>query len=200
MRARIVMAIAMWCGLAATGFAIPCSSSALHEDVTMTGIVVPLADEPLARLVDSHARVAFDFAGAGEQRPQSWLTADAAWLVWDPDWRGQVRSGLDMIGPRSWSAVWRNGFAALGALDDNGDGQLTGGELDGLALWHDENRNGRSDPGEVVPVNVHGITAISVRGTRTRPGVITSPSGVRFEDGRTRPLYDWTPGLAAPAS
>ena len=24
---------------------------------------------------------------------------------------------------------------------------------------------------------------------------MTAPNGVRFDDGRTRPLYDWTPGL-----
>jgi hypothetical protein len=41
---------------------------------------------------------------------------------------------------------------------------------------------------------VHGIAALSVRGRATRPGLITAPAGVRFEDGRTRPLYDWTPG------
>jgi hypothetical protein len=68
--------------------------------------------------------------------------------------------------------------------------------LDGLALWHDENRKGRSDAGEVVPVNVHGIVAIAVRGTQARPGLITAPVGVRFDNGRTRPLYDWTPAAA----
>jgi hypothetical protein len=53
----------------------------------------------------------------------------------------------------------------------------------------------------VLPANVHGIAALAVRGDTTRPGLITAPTGVRFEDGRTRPLYDWTPGLErAPVS
>ena len=98
--------------------------------------------------------------------------------------------------PRSFparrQAVLRN---ALRALDDNRDGELTGGELGGLALWRDENRNGVSDPGEVIPANVHGVAALAVRGDPTRPGLITAQNGVRFDDGRTRPLYDWTPGL-----
>jgi hypothetical protein len=46
----------------------------------------------------------------------------------------------------------------------------------------------------VLPANVHGIAALSVRGRPTHPGLLTAPDGVRFDDGRTRPLYDWTPG------
>jgi hypothetical protein len=106
-----------------------------------------------------------------------------------------------MIGQRTWSVFWSDGFEAMRALDDNRDGELTGGELGGLAQCRDENRNGVSDPGEVLPANVHGIAALAVRGRTTRPGLITAPAGVRFEDGRTRPLYDWTPGVGrAPVS
>jgi len=168
--------------------------------VYVTPMVVPLTDRPFERLIDRGSDVAFDFAGTGDTRAQGWLTADAAWLVWDPEWRGEVRSGFDMIGQRTWSVFWSDGFEALRALDDNRDGELTGGELGGLSLWRDENANGVSDPGEVLPANVHGIAALSVRGRATRPGLITVPDGVRFEDGRTRPLYDWTPGLSGPTS
>jgi len=166
----------------------------------VTPIVVPLSDRPFDRIVDAGSDVAFDFAGTGDSRAQGWLTADAAWLVWDPEWRGEIRSGFDMIGQRTWSVFWGDGFEALRALDDNRDGELTGGELGGLALWRDENADGVSDPGEVMPANVHGIAALAVRGSATRPGLITAPNGVRFENGRTRPLYDWTPGVGGPTS
>ena len=169
--------------------------------IYVTPVVVPLADRPFERLIDNGSPVAFDFAGTGDARAQGWLTPDAAWLVWDPEWRGEVRSGFDMIGQRTWSVFWSDGFEALRALDDNRDGELTGAELGGLALWRDENRNGVSDPGEVMPANVHGVTALSVRGETTRPGLMTAPNGARFENGRTRPLYDWTPGRGnAPVS
>lgn len=163
--------------------------------VYVTPIVVPMRDVAFSRLIDENSAVAFDFAGTGDRRTQGWLTPDAAWLVWDPEWRGDVRSGFDMIGQRTWSVFWRDGFEALRALDDNRDGELTGGELGGLALWRDENRNGVSDPGEVIPANVHGIAGLAVRGDPTRPGLITAGDGVRFENGHTRPLYDWTPGM-----
>lgn len=169
--------------------------SASQPIMYVTPIVVPLIDAPFCRLVDEASPVAFDFAGTGDTRAQGWLTADAAWLVWDPQWRGEVRSGFDMIGQRTWAVFWSDGFEALRALDDNRDGELTGGELGGLALWRDENRNGVSDPGEVLPANVHGIAGLAVRGSPVRRGLIAAPGGVRFENGSTRPLYDWTPGL-----
>jgi hypothetical protein len=162
----------------------------------VTPIVVPLADAPFSRLIDTASPVAFDFAGTGDTRAQGWLTRHAAWLVWDPNWRGEIRSGFDMIGQRTWAVFWSDGFEALRALDDNRDGELTGAELGGLALWRDENANGVSEPGEVLPAQVHGIAALAVRGSPTRRGLITAPNGVRFDSGRTRPLYDWTPGLA----
>ncbi|MGE0740327.1 MAG: tetratricopeptide repeat protein [Hyphomonadaceae bacterium] len=167
----------------------------------VTPIVVPLTDAPFDQIIDVNADVAFDFAGTGDRRAQGWLTADAAWLVWDPEWTGEVRSGFDMIGQRTWSVFWSDGFEALRALDDNRDGQLTGGELGGLSLWRDANGNGVSEPGEVSPAHVHGVAAISVRGAPTRPGLITAPDGIRFDNGEARPLYDWTPGLgSAPVS
>lgn len=168
----------------------------------VTPVVAPLTDRPFDALVEVGSEVAFDFAGTGDVRAQGWLTSDAAWLVWDPEWRGAVRSGFDMIGQRTWAVFWTDGFEALRALDDNRDGELTGAELGGLALWRDADVDGVSDPGEVLPVNVHGVAGLSVEGAATRPGLITAPHGIRFEDGRTLPLYDWTPGLGegAPVS
>lgn len=196
MRAQF-MAIAVWAGLVLAAAATPLA----HTSPTAPSrIVVPFTDRPFEQLIDRGANVAFDLPGAGGQRAQGWLTADAAWLVWDPEWRGEVRSGVDIIGQRTWSVFWSDGFAALRALDDNHDGELTGAELSGLALWRDANGNGLSDPGEVLPANVHGIASLCVRGTPTRAGLATAIDGVRFEDGRTRQLYDWTPGFAGPTS
>jgi hypothetical protein len=163
--------------------------------IYVTPIVIPMRDAPFARLVNNESDVAFDLAGTGDTRTQGWLTPNAAWLVWDPEWRGDVRSGFDMIGQRSWAVFWQDGFEALRALDDDGNGELVGAELDGLALWCDENENGVSEPGEVLPANVHGVTAIATRGATLRPGLIAAEHGVRFDDGSVRPVYDWTPGL-----
>jgi hypothetical protein len=164
-------------------------------------IVVPLADAPFDALIDLASPVAFDFAGTGDIRVRGWLGPDAAWLVWDPNRRAAIRSGFDMLGERTWSVFWSDGFEALRALDDDRNGELAGAELGGLALWRDANGDGVSQPEEVRPLADHNIAALTVRGRLTRPGLITAPAGVRFENGRTRPLYDWTPGLyRAPVS
>ena len=88
---------------------------------------------------------------------------------------------------------WKTGYDALAALDDNHDGQLTGSELDGLALWQDVNGDGISDPGEVRSLADCGIVAIScereiLAGHPDR--IVYSPKGVTFKDGTTRPRFD----------
>ena len=60
---------------------------------------------------------------------------------------------------------FENGYQALAALDDDGDGYLTGKELEGLAVWRDKNGNGICDAGEVVPVGQLGIVGIGVEGS-----------------------------------
>ena len=180
--------------LALPASAIPFQTPALVYDADHA-LMVPFADAPFASMIDTRSNVAFDFTGAGDRRAQGWLSTNAAWLVWDPNWRGEVRTGFDLIGARTWAASWRDGFQALAALDANRDGEVSGDELGGLALWRDENGNGVSEPGEVLPVQAHGIAALATRGARTRPGLMTAPRGVRFDDGATRPLYDWAPAL-----
>lgn len=162
--------------------------------VTATPIVIPLTDAPFDELIDPTSMVAFDIAGTGDLRAQGWLTPDAAWLVWDPHQRGDIRSGFDLIGQSTWAVFWTDGFEAMRSLDDNSDGELAGAELGGLALWRDANSNGVSEPGEAAPVESFGVAALAVGGVEDRPGLIVAPNGVRFADGTLRPLYDWSPG------
>jgi hypothetical protein len=171
-----------------------------RPSIRVTPIVVPLVDAPFAELIDATSSTAFDFSGIGDRRADGWLTRNAAWLVWDPKQRGKVRSGFDLIGQRSWGVFWSDGFEALRALDDDGDSELTGSELSGLALWHDADGDGVSDVGEVQALSAHGVIGLSTRGAAERPGLIVAPGGVRLKSGEDRPLYDWTPGLnTAPA-
>jgi hypothetical protein len=158
----------------------------------ITPILVPLtADAPLADLVSPTAQVCFDLDGSGLAQKWGWITPDAAWLVYD-NGTGQITSGLQMFGNVTFWIFWRDGYQALSALDDNGDGALTGAELNGLALWIDSNGNGLSEPGEVLPLIDFGITSISCASTIHRSGISWNPKGVQFSDGTFRPTYDWT--------
>ena len=88
---------------------------------------------------------------------------------------------------------WRDGYEAMSALDDNHDGWLTGRELTGLGVWRDANGNGKSDPGEVVPVGRMGIVRLAVHPQGKREGAFLHENGVVLKSGKSLPTYDWTP-------
>ncbi|MBU6155847.1 MAG: hypothetical protein KJS87_02855 [Alphaproteobacteria bacterium] len=160
--------------------------------VAVTPILVPLTDEAsFEALVDLQSPVRFNFTGQGQAQRAGWLRPEAAWLVWDPNLTGRIRSGFQLFGSVTWVASWDNGFRALGALDDNGDGELSGIELDGLSLWHDADGDGFSDEGEVLPVTQHDIVSLEYTHVRVNDAYWESVSGVRLADGRVRPTYDW---------
>jgi hypothetical protein len=158
-----------------------------------TPVVIPLRDglRP-EELIDRTARVAFDLDGSGLPQSWTWITKDAAWLVYEPQRTGKVTSALQLFGNVTFWCFWEDGYQALAALDDNGDGVLTGKELEGLAVWHDRNGDGVCDPGEVVPVASLRIVAISCRGEKGgHPDVAaTARLGMTFRDGRSRPTFD----------
>ena len=149
----------------------------------------PAAD--FTQLVAPDARVRFDLDGSGLLREWGWITPKAAWLVYDPSHRGSIKSGLQMFGNVTFWIFWANGYQALSALDDNGDGVLTGAELSGLALWFDRNGNGISEPGEVIPVGSLGITAIGCSCRTNAAGLPWNPVGVILTNGTARATYDW---------
>ena len=158
---------------------------------SVTPILIPLDNSPFEKLVDARATVAFDLDGSGLQRQWGWITPHAAWLVYDATATGKITSGLQMFGSVTFLIFWRDGYQALGALDDNNDGVLRGNELRGLALWRDVNGNGISDPGEVRPVGDYGIQSLDCGSEWVGPDLRRSANGVRFEDGSIRPSYDW---------
>ena len=158
----------------------------------ITPILVPLASNlAFDQLVNSTGNVSFDLDGSGFRRQWGWITTKAAWLVFDKHGSGRITSGLQMFGNVTFWIFWRNGYDALSALDDDGDGVLSGNELRGLAFWQDKNGNGVSDPGEVQPLGEFAVAAIECVGRSHSSGITYNPQGIVFRDGTTRPTYDW---------
>jgi tetratricopeptide (TPR) repeat protein len=159
----------------------------------VTPIAIPLADDVPARAIaDPLARVRFDADGSALGQRWTWITPNAGWLVYDADGAGRIDSALQLFGSVTFWLFWKNGYDAMRALDDNGDGELAGGELRHLAVWHDRNANGASEDGEVLSLASLGIAALSYRyedGDGASFSAI-APRGVRLLDGRTRPTYD----------
>jgi hypothetical protein len=159
----------------------------------ITPIAIPLVDHASPRdLVDLDARVFFDADGTGQRRQWTWITPAAGWLIYDATGNRQVTSALQWFGQVTFWLFWNHGYEPLSALDDDRNGELTGAELRYLAVWHDANSNGLSEPGEVRPLAEHGISGLSCRFTAANGRLIAamSASGVRLRDGRTRPSYD----------
>jgi hypothetical protein len=124
-------------------------------------------------------------------RERGWIRPSAAWLVFDLNGTGQIISGLQLLGARTFWVFWSDGYAALASLDDNGDGWLDGDELAGLALWCNGNGNAVSEPGEVRPIQDHEIIGLCCTAVRHSTGILFCPSGVVFADGRREATYDW---------
>ncbi len=159
---------------------------------SITPIVFPLrGDAPLTALIDLEKIVRFDLDGDDTPEHRVWVRPGTGILVWDPEGKGVIRSGRQMFGSVTWWIAWRNGYEPLAVLDDDDDGRLSGRELDGIAVWTDRDRDGVSDPGEVVPACAAGIASIAVRGVTRRDGVPAHPRGIVMKDGSTRPTYDW---------
>jgi tetratricopeptide (TPR) repeat protein len=160
----------------------------------ITPIAIPLTDRVnVSDLVDRSTPVIFDADGSGIPKPWTWISPQAGWLVFDKNGRKQVDSALDMFGNVTFWLFWKNGYNAMSALDDNGDGELSGKELDGLSIWLDANKNGKTDTGEVRPLADWHIESLSCRfeWVEDDPNLAAwSPAGVTFDTGLTRPTFD----------
>lgn len=145
----------------------------------------------LDELLEPSRIVKFDLDGTGRPQFWPWVKADTAILVWYPSGKGNVDTGRQLFGTVTWWMFWRDGYAALDALDDNRDGWLSGQELPGLAVWFDRNGDGICDPGEVQPIEALGIEGIAVHPTSREGRSPCSRNGLRMVDGRVLPTWDW---------
>jgi hypothetical protein len=166
------------------------------EAKPLPGAITPIifsVDRPrrLEELVATDRVVEFDLDGDGEIESWPWVRPRTAILVWDPCRTGRIGSGRQLFGSVTWWMFFPDGYRALDALDDDRNGELSGDELSGLALWFDRNSDGISDPGEVRPIEETAIEAISTRPLSREGDALLNPYGLRLQDGRVLPTYDW---------
>lgn len=166
----------------------------IPRPTAVTPIILPLfGSGDLQSCLSATTRVHFDLVGDGLPRTWPWVRPTTGILVWDPDAKGKIRSGIQLFGSSTFWIFFEDGYQALRSLDDNRDGWLTGRELEGIAVWQDRNSNGVSDAGEVTPVKALGIEAIRATATGKTGPTLMSEGGVRWANGRLSPTYDWTP-------
>jgi hypothetical protein len=162
--------------------------------LVVTPLVLSLG--PVRRLSDLLQRgsaVEFDLQGFGGAERWEWVKPALGLLVWDPLDQRKIKSGRQLFGHYTFRIFSENGYESLARLDDDHDGKLNGGELIGLAVWFDRNGDGISTENEVTPVHDLGIVALDCRPTDVDDRHPMNPRGVRFNDGRELPTWDWLP-------
>lgn len=153
----------------------------------------------LADLLAPATAVSFDLDGDGRAEKRPWVKPTTGFLVWDSARSGKITSGRQMFGSATWWMFFKNGYRAMDVLDDTRNGWLEAGELDGLSVWFDRNGNGSSDSGEVVPAVSLGITAIATRANGFDGASPMCTQGLKLQDGRIMPTYDWVAPAELPA-
>lgn len=137
-----------------------------------TPIVISRSGRP--RLSSPADGVLFDFWVNGRPFHIPWpRDRDTAWLVLDRNRNGLIDNGGELFGNRTKLSDGRfapNGFSALADLDANHDGLLNDSDslFSRLALWHDFQRNGVAEPGELVPLADEHIVALALEYKETR--------------------------------
>lgn len=116
------------------------------------------------------SNVYFDHDGDGVLTKTGWSGKDDALLVWDRNANGTIDTGAELFGdftvlPNGTLAP--NGFAALAALDSNGDGIIDASDpaFAELKLWRDASQDGISQGGEFITLAEAGIVSLNLTNT-----------------------------------
>jgi hypothetical protein len=124
------------------------------------------------RLSSPERGTAFDIDGDGFAENIAWIDGGDAFLALDRNGNGVIDDGTELFGnftdqPPSHEP---NGYLALAVFDlsshgGNDDGLISPSDavFGELRLWIDRNRNGVTDPGELVPLADRAIEAIELQ-------------------------------------
>ena len=116
------------------------------------------------------SNIHFDHDGDGVLTRTGWAGEDDALLVWDRNANGTIDTGAELFGDFTQlpnGTLAPNGFAALAALDANGDGILDASDpaFAELKLWRDSSQDGVSQGGEFITLAQAGIVSLNLAHT-----------------------------------
>jgi hypothetical protein len=143
--------------------------------------------------------VAFDLSATGQKANVGWVSPGDGLLVLDRNHNGVIDDGSELFGtstllPDGTRAA--NGYAALKAMDSNGDGVISNKDAGwaDLKIWRDTNSDGVSQQGELVSLDSLGITKLNLAASPTsvmdNGNWIGMVSSFETADGKTHDMAD----------
>lgn len=135
-------------------------------------LVLDLDGDGVETISWEQSGVFFDHDGNRYAERTGWVAADDALLVRDLDGDGRILSGAELFGNHTVLAngsLAANGFEALRALDDNGNGHIDAADAgwSQLRLWRDGDGDGAVDPGELLDLGSMGVHSLSLSYTNS---------------------------------
>ena len=150
-------------------------STSEAQVLVQTGVTVTLSSSPLVldlngdgvQTLAVQAGVAFDLAALGVLQKSAWIDRHDGLLAMDLNHDGQINSGAELLGNNTVLADGSkaaDGWAALAALDSNGDGLVDAQDarFADLRVWVDANGDAITDAGELNPLADMGISSLNV--------------------------------------
>ncbi len=155
-------------------------------------LVLDLDDNGYDLISREYSQAYFEFDNDGFAENAGWVGGNDAFLVRDVNGNGRIDNITEMFGNRTTS-----GFAALAALDSNGDGIFSSADADftSVKLWKDANSDGVTDAGELISLATAGIVSISLTATTlpdtdVRGNVVVREGSFTRTDGTTGKVGD----------
>ncbi len=116
----------------------------------------------------SASAAVFDIWANGKPARLRWPGKGLAFLVRDLNGNGRIDDGRELFGDSTRlanGAKAADGFAALAALDANGDGKVDAQDpaFAALGLWIDHDVDGDCEPGEMTSLAAHGVVTLNTQ-------------------------------------
>ncbi len=153
-------------------------------------LVLNLSGSQLSLISLANSQVSFDFGETGYQVRTGWVGPTTGILINDANGNNQVDGDSELFG-----SATQDGFDALAALDQNGDGKIDAQDqgFANLRVWTDLNSDGVQQTGELFSLADLQIASIGLN--RTSSGQTIEGNSVRYTGQFTR--TDGSTGLAA---
>ncbi|NEQ95340.1 MAG: hypothetical protein F6K30_01180, partial [Cyanothece sp. SIO2G6] len=151
-------------------------------------IILDLNNNGVDLISLDQSSVAFDMDNDGVSDRTGWLSPEDGFLAHDRNGDGQINNITELFSEYH-SPGAHTGLQALATLDSNSDQQIDiqDAAFTELSVWRDRNTNGNTDPGELMPIEESGISAIALNHTpvnENRAGnIVLSTTQAQFTDG-----------------